>query len=163
MKRRIIIVLAVLAMLGLLGLAFAIDCLRVAAGHRADIALADDEVKKHEQRLMQQLKSSPNASPEVTSAIAAYESVETPTNRRTAYDEVVAAFRRTMVENVDPTDPLARKFMDDTAGAINRRQVALDPYDVETAEYLKYLSTFRGHVARVLSRQAAADYSGDDF
>ncbi len=47
--------------------------------------------------------------------------------------------------------------MDDTAGAINRRQVAEKPYDEELAAYQAYLKSWRGTIARMFSPVACAD------
>ncbi len=52
-----------------------------------------------------------------------------------------------METDVDPTYALDRKFMDDVAGAINRREMAEPPYDVEMSAYRQYLSGPRGAVA----------------
>ena len=49
--------------------------------------------------------------------------------------------------------------MDDIAGAINRREVARDPYDVELVEYRQYLAGFRGGIARRISAAAKSDYA----
>ena len=58
---------------------------------------------------------------------------------------------------IDATNPLDRKFMDDTTGAINRRQVAEKPYDEESAAYQAYLASWRGQIARMISPVARAD------
>ena len=56
---------------------------------------------------------------------------------------------------VDPTDPLARKFMDDVAGAINRREVAEGPFNVEEGAYRAYMNSVRGKVARCFVKNQA--------
>ena len=48
-----------------------------------------------------------------------------------------------MSGGVDPTNPLDRKFMDDMAGAINRREIAEKPYDDELAAYQQFLNGWR--------------------
>ena len=58
----------------------------------------------------------------------------------------------------DATNPLDRKFMDDTAGAINRREIAEQPYDDEMAAYRAYLGSWRGSLARFFSSTAQADW-----
>ena len=62
-----------------------------------------------------------------------------------------------MSTTLDATNPLDRKFMDDTAGAINRRQVAEKPFDKELAAYQAYLQSWRGTIARMISPVARAD------
>src|SRR5436190_1214979 len=60
-------------------------------------------------------------------------------------------------EGCDATNPLDRKFMDDAAGAMNRREVAQKQYDEELAAYQNYLNSWRGSVARLFSSQARSD------
>ena len=159
MKRWLILLLVVLAMLALVGLAFAWDCVRIAANHRERIALADAEVIKHEERLVTLLRSSPQLTDGVKAAIAKYEAADTAPARLVAYDDLVVAFRTSMSDSVDPTNPLERKFMDDIAGVINRREIACDPRDEEWTDYRQFLAGFRGRVARSFSSRAQSDFS----
>jgi hypothetical protein len=161
LKRRTILLLVVLAMVALVGGAVAWDCVRIAANHRERIALADDELKKHEDRLVGLLGGSTHTTPEVQAAIDAHGAAKERPARHAAYDELVVAFRKTASAEVDPTNPLDRKFMDDLAGAINRRDIARDPYDLEAAAYRKYLEGFRGRIARWISPQAEADWKAN--
>jgi hypothetical protein len=63
-----------------------------------------------------------------------------------------------MSASVDPTNPLDRKFMDDIAGAINRREIAEKPFEDEWAAYQEFLNSLRGRVARGFSPQARGDW-----
>jgi hypothetical protein len=56
-----------------------------------------------------------------------------------------------MSSQIDPTNPLDRKFMDDAAGAMNRREVAQKQYEEELAPYEAYMKTWRGKVAMAFS------------
>ena len=134
MKIRVI-ALAILGMIVLLASAVAWDSVRMAAEARRRLALADEELQKHESRLMKLLADSPKASAEVKSAIGEHRAAASMHARHDAYDRVVGAFRQTMSDAVDPTNPLDRKFMDDIAGAINRRERAEQSYDQEAAAY----------------------------
>ena len=96
-------------------------------------------------------------SPEVQGAILAHEAASNPLARHEAYDKLVASFRQTMSSDVDPTNPLDRRFMDDIAGAINRREIAEKQYEEEWAAYQQALSSFRGSVARTVSRKAGSN------
>jgi hypothetical protein len=154
MNKRHLVVGAALAMIVLIAAAFALDCVRLADAARRRVDLADQELAKHEQRLMKALSGSEKATPEVQQAIVDYRSRVDPAARHEAYDKVVAAFRQTMEKEVDPTNPLARKFMDDVAGAINRREVAEPAYEGEAAAYREYLAGTRGAVARWFSASA---------
>jgi hypothetical protein len=151
MNKRYLVAVAAVAMLVIIAAAFALDCVRLAAQARQRVDLADQELVKHEQRLVKLLTGSAALSPEVQSAITAYESPASPTARHTAFDQILAAFRQSMEHAVDPTNALDRKFMDDIAGAINRREIAEAPYDAEVSAYQRYLSGPRGAVARWLS------------
>jgi hypothetical protein len=156
MKIRVI-ALAILGMIALLAVAFAWDSVRMAAEARRRLALADDEMHKHEVRLMKLLAESPQASSAVKEAIDEHQVAASMHSRHDAYQKVVGAFQRTMSDDIDPTNPLDRKYMDDIAGAINRRERAEQSYDQEAAGYQKSLVGIRGRIARLLSPQARAD------
>jgi len=160
MNKRYLVLGAAAAMVALIVAALVLDCVRLADGARRRLELADQELAKHEQRLVKLLGGSGKATPEVQQAIAAYEAPAPASKRHDAYEKLVAAFRQTMQVDVDPTDPLGRKFMDDVAGAINRREAAEAPYDVELAAYREYLGSARGAVARRFS-SAARDGWGE--
>jgi hypothetical protein len=161
MKKSVIFT-AIGGMLLLLLVAVIWDSLRFASSARHRVSLADLAMQTQEVRLVKLLADSPQASPEVKAAVTAYNSAAPPPIRRAAYDKLVASFRQTMSEKVDPTNPVDRRFMDDIAGAINRREVAEKQYDVEWAAYHEALGGFRGRIARMLSAQARADWSPDD-
>lgn len=147
MNKRYLVFGAVAAMLALIAAAVAVDCVRLAAQARARVDLADQELSKHEQRLVKLLSGSTVVSPEVAAAIDAYQNATARPARHAAYDKLLAAFRQSMQPSIDPTNALDRKFMDDVAGAINRREVAAPVYDAEMSEYLAYLDTPRGAIA----------------
>jgi hypothetical protein len=147
MKGRTLVAAAVAAMVALIAAAFAVDCVRLAAQARGRVDLADQELAKHEQRLVKLLTGAASISPEVERAIAAYQAATDLPARHAAYDALVAAFRQTMETKIDPTNALDRKFMDDVAGAINRREIAETPYDDEISAYQEYLRGPRGAVA----------------
>jgi hypothetical protein len=157
MNKRYLIVGAAIAMLAVIAAAFALDCVRLEAQARRRVELADQELIKHEERLVKLLAGSAELSPEVQSAVAAYRAPTTPTARHAAYDQLLVAFRKSMKDAVDPTNALDRKFMDDVAGAINRREIAEAPFDAEVAEYQRYLNGPRGAVARWLSSQNTSE------
>lgn len=156
--KKAIIPLALLAMACLMVVAVAADCLRFEADARARVESADAELKKHEDRLARLLAGSPHVSPEMQAAIAAHEKAAGPRERHETYEQLVAQFRQTMSAAVDPTNPLDRKFMDDVAGSINRREVAQKQYDQELSAYRELMSGLRGRVARWFSSDADADH-----
>ena len=159
--KRFIVPLAIVVMLGLLGAAAAWDCVRLAAdGHRR-VALADQEMQKHELRLVKLLAGFEQRSPEVQTAIAAYHGADSPMRRHEAYEQLVTSFQKSMSSEIDPTNPLDRKFMDDIAGAINRREIAQHPYEDEFDAYQRYLNSLRGGVARWFSSHAREDWKPD--
>ena len=155
--RKLILPLAILAMAALLGGTVAVDCVRLALdGHRRVLA-ADGQMAAQEIRLVNALNNSAKKTPEVESSITNLKSIHDRRARIEAYDSLVATFRNTRSGKIDPTNPLDRKFMDEAAGAINRRDVAKKQYDEEWAAYQKYLNSWRGRVARVFSSQARLD------
>ncbi len=138
-------------MLALIAAAFALDCVRLANQARERVDLADQELIKHEQRLVKLLSDRNDVSPEVQAAIATHQGATNMSARHEAYDQLLTAFRQTMQSEVDPTNPLDRKFMDDIAGTINRREIAAEPYDAERSALDHYLSGTRGAVAQWFS------------
>jgi hypothetical protein len=131
----------------LLFAAFAWDCVRLANDARRRVEIADEEVLKQERRLTTLLNSSPQRTPEVDNALRAHETAIDGTSRQAAYNELIAAFRQTMSQRIDPTNPLDRKFADEAAGAINRRDIALKAYEDEAAVYQQYIAGLRGAIA----------------
>jgi hypothetical protein len=160
--KKLVVPLAILLMAVLIFAAFALDSTRMAvdARHRAD--LADGELRKHEQRLVTLLAGSDKRSPEVDSAIKAYEAADDLPVRHAAYTQLITAFRQTMSTKVDPTNPLDRKFMDDIAGAINRREIAEKPFQDEWKAYEEFLNSLRGRIARQFSPQARTDWKSGE-
>ncbi len=155
--KRLIVPLAVLAMLGLVFGAVALDTVRMAAAARQRADLADTELRKHEERLSKLLAGSDKRSPDVDEAIDAYQSAKDLLARHAAYERMVASFRQSMSTSIDPTNPLDRKFMDDIAGVINRREIAEKTFDAEWTLYQEFLNSTRGRLALWFSPRAQAD------
>ena len=155
--KRYLLPLILLSAFALLAIAIVVDCVRLAGDARGRLDTADGELQKHEERLVTLLAASPQVTPQVKDAIAAYRAANDLQARHAAYQQVVASFRQTMNGAADATNPLDRKFMDDTAGAINRREIAEKPYDEESAAYQAYLASWRGTIARMISPAARAD------
>ncbi len=157
--RKLIVPLALLVMAVVLGLAIAIDCAHLAADKYSRVLVADGQMVTQEIRLVNVLSNSAKMTPEVQSAITTLKAIHSRKERMEAYDALVGSFQKTMADKVDATNPLDRKFMDDAAGAINRRNVAQKQYDEEAAEYHRFLSTWRGRAARYFYAQARKDAS----
>jgi hypothetical protein len=155
--RKLIVPFAILAMAALLVGAVAVDSVRLALAAHYRAEMADWEMAKNEMRLVTLLESSAKATPEVQSAIANLKSIHGRAARMDRYDALVAAFRKTMAGAVDPTNPLDRKFMDDAAGTMNRREVAQKEFDVERAAYNAYVNSWRGRLAQKLSTPIRRD------
>jgi hypothetical protein len=159
--RKLILPMALLAMAALLGAAVAIDCVRLAADGHSRVLVADGQMATQETRLVNVLANSPKTTPEVQSAISILKSIHGRQARMQAYDGLVASFHKTMSGTVDATNPLDRKFMDEAAGAINRRDVAQKQYDEESAAYQGLLNSWKGRVAKIFSSQARQDVHQD--
>lgn len=156
--KKLVIPGVVVAMLVLLSGAFVLDCLRYAASARQRVTLADEEMRKHEERLVGLLSAGQGTSPELQAALSAYnEAAGSMRNRHAAYRKLSTLALSSTSGKADPNDTLARKRMDDIAGAINRRDVAEKQYEVEAADYKKLLDGFMGSVAKAFSAQARAD------
>jgi hypothetical protein len=145
--KKLIIPIALLAMAALIGAAMAWDCVRLANEAHHRVELADQELAKHEQRLVKTLSGSTERSPEVEAALKDYAAAWDLKPRHAAYDKLVVSFQQTMSGKIDPTNPLQRKFMDDVAGAINRREIAEKAFDVEWTAYQEFMNSRRGKVA----------------
>jgi hypothetical protein len=145
--RKLIVPSAMLAMALLLGAAVAIDCVRLARDGWHRVELTDAELVKNEFRLANVMDSSPKATPEVHAAVAKLRSAKGRGNRVDAYDLLVAILHNKVSTQMDPTNPLDRKFMDEAAGAMNRREVAQKQYEEESAANDVFMKTWRGRVA----------------
>ena len=124
------------------------DCVRLAADQNNRVLVADGEMVTQEIRLVKMLANSPKTTPEVYAAISTLKSIHGRQARIQAYDALVASFNKTMPGKIDATNPLDRKFMDEATGAINRRDVAQKQYDEEASDYLDFLNSWRGSIAK---------------
>jgi hypothetical protein len=158
--KKLVLPSAIVLMMVFIAAAYTWDSVRAAAAARHRVDLADQEMQNHEQRLVKLLEEHPKATPEVKAAVASFHSgASTPEQRREAYAQVVASFKSTMAGQIDATDPLDRKFMDDIAGAMNRREVAQKQYEEESNAYQRFTGGFRGRLAGLLSPSASVDES----
>lgn len=145
--KKLVLPVALLVMACFIGLVMVVDCIRLAGDMRDRVDLADQELAKHESRLVKVLEGSPDQSPEVAAALKDYAAAWDLKARHAAYDKLVAAYQSTMSGKGDPTNPAGRKFMDDANGAINRREVAEKQFDAEWQEYEGFMNSRRGRVA----------------
>jgi hypothetical protein len=161
--KKLVLPIAIVLMMVLIAAAYVWDSVRAAASARHRVDLADQEMQRHEQRLLKLLTEHPEATAEVKAAVASFQNdADTPQKRRDAYAQVVASFNSTMAVEIDATNPLKRKFIDDVTGAMNRREIAQKQYDEESTAYQRFLGGFRGRLARLLSPSARADVSSAD-
>lgn len=137
----------------LVAAAFVWDSVRFLSAARHRLNSAESELQQQEDRLVALLSGTPEAPTELVAALAAYRGSETPGARRAAYDELVNVYRKTGPSEIDPAHPLDRKFMDDIAGAINRRDVAKKQLDSECSRFDSAISSFRGRIGRSFSSQ----------
>ncbi len=146
--RKLIVPIALLLMGILLGTAVVRDCVRLAADRNNRVSVADGQMMTQEFRLVTMLENSPKTTPEVYAAISTLKSTKSRQARIQAFDALVASYRKTMPGKLDPTNPLDRKLMDEADGAINRRDVVQKQYDEEASEYLDFLNSWRGGIAK---------------
>jgi len=158
--KKLVLPIAIVLMMVLIAAAYVWDSVRAATEARHRVDLADQEMQRHEERMLKLLSDHPKATPEVKAAVTSFHDVaNTPQKRLDAYGQIVASFKSTMAAQVDATNPLERKFMDDIAGAMNRREVAHKQYDEESTAYQRFLGGFRGRIARLLSSSARSDWN----
>jgi hypothetical protein len=155
--RKLIVPLALLALGVLLAAAVAIDCVRLAHDAYYRVELADAEMVKNEIRLVKQMEGRPKIASEVQASIEKVKSSRDRKERIAAYDLVIAAFRNSSSAELDPNNILDRKFTDEAAGAMNRRDVAQKQYDAERAAYEAYMNSWRGRIAAIFSPTPGAD------
>src|SRR5215210_7871111 len=149
--RKLVLPLAILAMAGLLGAAVVIDCVRLARSAQHRVELADAEMAKNEIRLVKQLEGNAKTTTAVSAAIEHLKSIHGREARMAGYDSLVASYRNTMSGTIDADNLLDRKYMDDAAGAMNRRDVAQKQYEEELGAYQVLLSSWRGRIAQMFS------------
>jgi hypothetical protein len=156
--KKLVLPIAIVLMMVFIAAAYTWDSVRAAAAARHRVDLAGQEMQKHEQRLVKLLEEHPKATPEVKAAVVSFRSdTSSPEKRRDAYGQVVASFKSTMAGQIDATDPLDRKSMDDIAGAMNRREVAQKQYDEESTAYERFMSGIRGRLAGLVSPPTQSD------
>lgn len=155
--RKLILPIALLAMAALLSGAVAIDCVRLAKAAQHRVVLADAEMVKNEIRLVKQLEGNAMTTAAVRASIDQLKAIHGREARMTGYDALVASYRNTMPGAIDATNLLDRKFMDDAAGAMNRREVAQKQYEEEQVAYQTYLASWRGKIARAFSSAIRRD------
>jgi hypothetical protein len=145
--KKLILPVALLAMAAFIGVAMVVDCVRLAGDAWDRVDLADQELAKHETRLVKVLAGVPDQSPEVAAAIKDYAAAWDLKARHAAYDKIVVAYQSTMAGKGDASNPASRKFMDDANGAINRREIAEKQFDAEWQAYQQFANSRRGRVA----------------
>ena len=146
--RKLIVPFALLLMGVLLGTAVVRDCVRLAADRNNRVLVADGDMATQEIRLVDFLMNSPKTTPEVYAAISTFKTIKGRQARTQAFDALVASYRKTMSGKLDANNPLDRKLMDEVDGAINRRDVAQKRYDEEASDYLDFLQSWRGGIAK---------------
>jgi len=156
MSRTRVLVAAAAVFGGAMTGAWAWDCARLVRVADDAVAEADREVRRHEERLLSALAGFDDDAPELRHAAAAYRDAHGGVARRRAYGDVVAAARRVLLARNDPTDPLARRFADDVAGALNRRDVADRHFDEVVAACRALSGSFRGRLGRRVSGRPTA-------
>jgi hypothetical protein len=155
--RKLIVPLALLAMGALLSAAVVIDCVRLAADRHGRVLYFDGQMATQEIRLVNVLANSSKLTPEVQSAISVLKSIHGRQARMQAYDALVASFQKTMSGTVGDANPIDRKFGDEAAGAINRREVAKKDFDEESSIYQDFLNSWRGSIAKRFYLEARRD------
>jgi hypothetical protein len=157
--KKLVLPTVIVLMMVFIAAAYVWDSVRAASAARHRVDLADQEMQRYEQQLLKLLAEHPRATPEVKAAIEAFHDANTPKERLDAYGQVVTSFKSTMATQTDATNPLERKFMDEIAGSMNRRDIAQKQFDEESTAYQRFLNGFRGRLARLLLPSARSDWN----
>lgn len=155
--KRLVIPIGLLAMAVVVAVAFVWDCVRIDGDHREQVALADADLQRNEDRLVQALRGLGEPSPALQVAIDAHASAKSRDARHTAYGRLRAEAEQALTQVKDPNQPAARKVIDDVSGAINRRRVAEQAYQQSVAALDQWRGTFRGATARRFHREDAGE------
>jgi hypothetical protein len=148
MKPFIFITGAIVVFLFLAAAAFVWDSARALSSADAAVEERDAYLKAQEERFISLLASLPEQGPELPRIISEYKQSPDRRTRHAAFEKLVAASQKQMFAEVDPTDPLKRRFADDFAGALNRRQIGKGFFDQAVAEYDALAQTTRGKAGR---------------
>ena len=105
-------------------------------------------LEDRKQEVLRLIDKQDKLTPELAVAIEEHAAAWDRKARHAAYDKLVAAYRSSVSEDFDPTNPANRKFMDDANGAINRREVAEKEFDQEWRAFQQFMNSRRGRVAR---------------
>ncbi len=148
--RKLLLPAGLLAMLAVFGLAFAWDSVRVVSAARQRVVLADSEVRLQEERLVALAAAPPVADAALAEALATYRAAQGVAARRAAYESLWIA--ATAAGGATPAEPstAARRWLDDTAGAANRRTIADRHYQEELANFRALVQSLRGSLAEQL-------------
>ncbi len=139
--RRLVIPLAILLMAGMLTVSFAIDCANLTLQSGKVVEQVDEELRKHEERLIHALEGWANPPADMRPAIDAYRQTTDWRERHSAYLDLVAAVTRGLA-----THPPLPAVADTAQGAINRREVAQKSLQGIFDEHRRWLLTTRGKV-----------------
>ena len=154
--RRLVIPLAILLMAGMLALSFAVDCANLTIQSRKNVEQVDEELRKHEDRLIQALEGWANPPADIRPAIDAYRQAIDWQERHSAYLDLVAAVTRGLA-----THPPLPTVADTARGAINRRLVAEKSLQGSFDEHRRWLQSTRGKVGdKVLRWWASSGTKG---
>ncbi|MBX7166158.1 MAG: hypothetical protein K1X74_07395 [Pirellulales bacterium] len=146
---RLIVLAGIVGMIALVAAAFCWDCVRLESGYRRFAARADEQVAKHEQRLIAAVEGWPNLPADVVAALAAYRAAADSAERREAFAALAIATDKSLLATLDATNPAARRVIDEVHGAINRRNVVLKEIGGSLEEHARWSESFRSSVARM--------------
>lgn len=135
----------------LLAAAFSWDCARAVTSAYKDARDAEGEQRMQEDRILAALASAGHAGSDLDEAVAVYRASQEPSEQDRLFEGVLAAAARASRPETRADDPVARRALDELAGAQNRRAIAMRNRRQIEAAYNEAASGFRGALGRAIT------------
>lgn len=135
MKAKKVIAISIATFIVLLLVAIAFDARTSALKEFNEIANLDQEIKRHEGKVIDQLAVLDISDSATVALLNSYRSAESSQERQRQFSALIAHTQAELVKRSDASDPLKRRVVDEFLGALNRRQVVERRYSDQVAQY----------------------------
>jgi len=105
----------------------------------------DRELMRHEDKLITLIQSTNRGSPQFIAAYEACKRTDDISGRHLGFTNIIIDIGQ---QAFDVDHPIERRYADEYAGALNRRQVAMRHYTEAAIEYNQVTAGLRGSIAR---------------
>lgn len=134
----------------LLAAAYVFDSVRIVKNAWSQLEELDAAMRPLEERYIASARALGVTSSDFEGGVAAYQSAQTFTARRDAFERVVAAANKGAIALIDPANPVQRRMGDELAGALNRRRMNEDYFRSALDNYRGIIKSNRGAAASVV-------------